>query len=324
MLVYQKIGCPSCGAPCGNKKTCEFCGGLLSVTSIDEVYSLNLDSAALSNALEKWRKKIHENPNDAEAHYALGITYLNNKMFDEAVHHFSLSASIMPEVSIFHYTLAASLFDDGRVSVPSPAWDKIKASIDRAINLDPKNNDYLAFMHYIRGWDIRGLDYSDDEGLALQEFCKAASLSDKVPYFQNELGEQYAIMGDNAKAVEHYKKAIELGSRNCVTYANCALYSSLNIAIPMDQCMSYINDALDLIDSRTRAEDVCLTYDVASTFYEIIGEIEKSIQFRDKAIAIIDSASRRDTRNRLLKILNENQNSSPTESKKSWIGKLFG
>ena len=78
-----------------------------------ETFSRTVDGHQIAQALEKWRERLKQDPNSAEAHYAIGLTYLNGKLRDQAIDHLRQAAEIVPEVADIHYTLGIALFNDG-------------------------------------------------------------------------------------------------------------------------------------------------------------------------------------------------------------------
>ena len=87
-LMIESMGCPNCGAPFDHKgRTCEYCGSTLIVSSMAETFSRTVDGHLIAQALEKWRDRLKQDPNSAEAHYAIGLTYLNGKLRDQAIDH---------------------------------------------------------------------------------------------------------------------------------------------------------------------------------------------------------------------------------------------
>jgi len=148
-LLIQRLGCPNCGAAYDPKsRDCRFCGSVLMVTSVAETFARRIDAQQVANALTKWRHRQKEEPDNAEAHFALGLSYLNSHLRDAALVHLRKAALLAPEVADTHYNFAVALFNDGDILFNSPESAEAMKEIDYCTRLAPDFVEAIAFRHF--------------------------------------------------------------------------------------------------------------------------------------------------------------------------------
>lgn len=220
-LLIQSLGCPNCGAPYNPKtRNCRFCGSVLIVTSLAETFTHNLDAHQVSVSLDKWRKLLKVDTENAKAHYALGLTYLNSKLRDAALTHLRKAVLLAPEVADTHYNLAITLMDDGNKSINSPEYAEAVKEIDYSNRLAPDFREAQAFRHFILA---RKLDEVDNQQ-ALAEYIKAAKTCSDIAMLQNNLGFCLFKSNNLADAEVCFRRAITLNPNDYGAYTNlCVL-----------------------------------------------------------------------------------------------------
>ena len=144
-LLIQSMGCPNCGAPYEPKtRICRFCNSVLIVTSLAETFERSFAAHQVAGSLEKWRQRLKDDPDSAEAHFALGLSYLNSKLRDAALVHLRKAVILAPEVADTHHNLALTLLNDGNIDVTSPEYAEAVKEIDYSVQLAP---DVRLFSH---------------------------------------------------------------------------------------------------------------------------------------------------------------------------------
>ena len=84
---------------------------LLHVLIISFVFFLTPTIQEASDAEEKieaYKQAIRINPDDAEAHYNLGVAYANSGMYKEGIDAFKQAIRIDPDSAMVHYFLGRS------------------------------------------------------------------------------------------------------------------------------------------------------------------------------------------------------------------------
>jgi len=218
-LLLKSLGCPSCGAPYElGARDCKYCQCSLLVVSVAGTFSRNLDEVQLSQSIKKWRDELKNDPESGEAHYAIGISYLNNKLRDPAVKHLRKAADLIPEIADVHYNLAITLFDDGNFKLESQDHQDIIKEIGLAVRMAPDFKEAKAFQHYILA---RKLDHTNRRE-AVEEYKKAIDACGDIATFHNNLAFAYHMIGDYENAEPAYLEAINVDSEYMLAYSNLA------------------------------------------------------------------------------------------------------
>lgn len=150
-------------------------------------------------AKDNYLQAINLDANLWEAHNFLGIVYNHQHLFDAAIAQFTEAIAIKPNISILFNNLGISFFLKGE-------YDKSVRSFSEALQLDEQNNkiyNNLALALFKLG------KYTE----AFEAFQKGES--DIAAY--NNLGYMYMAEGNNNKAIEYFKKAIEINPKFYVT-----------------------------------------------------------------------------------------------------------
>ena len=120
---------------------------------------------------------------------------------------FKAAAETVPQLDAAFYRMAQLeyLHDDGKHAI---------AHIRQALELNPFEAEYYFVL-------ARCLEDSD-VGAAIAAAVKAVSLNGTVADFHALLGDLYAESGDYAKAVQNYRRAVELDPKNADFRKNLA------------------------------------------------------------------------------------------------------
>ena len=215
-LLIQSMGCPNCGAPYEpDTRSCRFCNSVLIVTSLAETFERSLEAHQVAESLEKWRQRLKEHPDSAEAHFALGLSYLNSKLRDAALVHLRKAVILAPEVADTHHNLALTLLNDGNIEVTSPEYLEAVKEIDYSVQLAPDFGESVAFKHI---FVARKLD-DVDQAQALAEYRKAVDVCPDIATLQHNLGWCYLNLKNTAEAETCFQRAIDVDSSYHMAYS---------------------------------------------------------------------------------------------------------
>ena len=219
-LLIQVLGCPNCGAPFDPKvsRACKYCGSVLIVTSVREAYDHELKGLDISGSIEKWRQLSKNNPEDAKAHFALGIAYLNSRFRDAALEHFRKAALLQPEAADIHYNLAITLFDDGNIALNAPEYAEMIKEIDYSVHILPDFKEAQAFSHFFIARKLDSIDHLE----ALAEYRKAIENCPNIGVFWNNIGLCYYRNNNLIEAYQCYQQALAYSSKLGIAYINMA------------------------------------------------------------------------------------------------------
>jgi tetratricopeptide (TPR) repeat protein len=206
-LLIQSMGCPNCGAPYEpDARICRFCNSVLIVTSLAATFERSLAAHQVAESLEKWREQLKEHPESAEAHFALGLSYLNSKLRDAALVHLRKAVLLAPEVADTHHNLALTLLNDGNIDVTSPEYREAVKEIDYSVQLAPDFAESVAFKHIFVARKLDAVDQAE----ALAEYRKAVDICPDIAILQHNLGWCYLNLKNTAAAEKCFQKVIDL------------------------------------------------------------------------------------------------------------------
>lgn len=218
-----KLGCPACGATYDPKsRSCQYCGCVLIVTGeIGSPTEGLANTNQASTAAKKWRQKIQADPDDGEAHFALGLCYLNCNLHDEAIEQLREACELIPESADAHYTLAATFlkkldFEHGLSKQDQAEFEK---QINYALRISPEFREARAFKAF-----ANACKEPNDSPKALSEYKRAAELCPDVALFQKYLGHCFALGGNTGEAARCFEQALALNPNDGISCASlCAL-----------------------------------------------------------------------------------------------------
>lgn len=195
--------CPMCGAGVTPRaRSCDYCESTFINIGVDMSHAT---SKVSQDSFEKWRKILKEDPNSAEANYALGLLYQNRNLNEQAVTHLRNACKLAPETPDIHYNLALALFDNGKLS-SSAELNEMQKEIEVTLKIDPTFAEAKAFKHFFAGIMLE----SSDQSGAIKQYQSAISTCSDIPTFYNNLGALFLNKNDWPKAEEYFDKAYEL------------------------------------------------------------------------------------------------------------------
>ena len=115
------------------------------------------DNGRYDAAIAEFKKAIAINPNDAYAHYNLGVAYRANEMYDAAIAEYKKAIAINPNDAYAHYNL-------GVIYGSRKMWDEVITELKKVIDLDPDAADAqynLAVAYYQKGLYDLAIEHCD-------------------------------------------------------------------------------------------------------------------------------------------------------------------
>lgn len=161
----------------------------------------------------KYEKMAKDDPSNFDNQYTLGLSYLNEKNYEEAVSQFKRAIGINSESAVAHFNLGFTYDMMGK-------YDLALASYKKANQL---KYNYIDAMYNL------GLLYSkmNDHFLAMQQFKKILKIDPNHYESCMALGLTYDDMGDIENAINEYDKAITIDPTKTEAYTNKAACYSL-------------------------------------------------------------------------------------------------
>lgn len=151
--------CPQCGAPVklGSNK-CEYCGSEFIVTSL--AYLDKFDKTGINKYINHYKQMLKNNPDDGEINCAMGICYLDLKLYDLAIKYFAKAMEQIPDYADVYYYYALALFKGRRPKVLTLSEiRKIEDYLNAAIQIDNTKSKY----YYL--WALIKYDFYIKNGL---------------------------------------------------------------------------------------------------------------------------------------------------------------
>jgi superkiller protein 3 len=250
------------------------------IISLEKAFASNINIEILASSVLKWKDVLENDPNNPEANYALGLTYLNQKLRDAALQHLQKASLLIPESPIIHYNLAVTLFNDGNCELDSEDYKNVVKEIDYALLLDPSFREAKAFKHF---FIARKLDRIN-EAEAIKEYEAAIQECLDIAVLHNNLGLANYKIKNYSNARTCYLKAIEIDPEYLLAFNNlCLLCYSTG---KYEDGVQYGNKAIELIRPTTLDTSQAFAYNNLSLCLWKTGRWDEAIQMMDRALAI--------------------------------------
>ena len=145
----KQLQCPACGAPVSpSLSNCEYCGVPLVISSAKSIYSVPLDKVKKMSA--SFQKAASQEPDNAEAHSALGFCFLRLKLYAKALAAFEKAIDISPDNAETYFYAAVCVLNGKKPYLHTKAEiEKAEEYASAAIDLE-NSGLYNYFMAYIR------------------------------------------------------------------------------------------------------------------------------------------------------------------------------
>ena len=198
-----------------------------------------LDDALLAQATEEFLAVIESDPNNAEAHYRLGILYHGNKQLEEAAVHYKKAIENDPEFQnvtsekspigilarlqlsrtyakmLQNYRFLDREFTDEDLAAVTRLESESIRLLEQALEKRPEMDEVIADLVRLYSARARALEREDIEtrgyGDALRVYERIVELDPQEVRAWERMAEIYAgFLGDKAKALEMYRKVYEI------------------------------------------------------------------------------------------------------------------
>jgi tetratricopeptide (TPR) repeat protein len=217
-MMALNHGCPACGASYDPKsRNCKYCGCILVLTYDVSTRLGNPRSATQAGeGAKKWREIIKHEPENGEAHFFLGLCYLNCNLREEAIPHLRKACKLIPEFADAHYTLAISLFSE-KILLNSADYAELKREISYCLKIAPDFAEANGFSLFFLARESKK---DDLEKIGLYE--RAVALCPDISTFANNLGFAYLENNDLDNASIWLEKVITSDSEFLHAYMGLA------------------------------------------------------------------------------------------------------
>jgi tetratricopeptide (TPR) repeat protein len=147
-----------------------------------------------------FRRAIQQDPKFWEAYYNLGITYFNDRDYDNALKQFDIIITSIP-------TFEKPYYGRGMIYLHKEDYAKAKEDFIKVTEFNP--NDFKAF-YYLGKISVLLKQYDD----ANKYLKKAAEINPDYADVYYEMGNIYFQQQNYRAAIPHYKKTVELDPEN--------------------------------------------------------------------------------------------------------------
>ncbi|MEW6041706.1 MAG: tetratricopeptide repeat protein, partial [Elusimicrobiota bacterium] len=159
-----------------------------------------LDLKKYKKAEKNFLKAIELKPDMVDSHFYLGVIYEQTEKFEKAIPYFKKTIELESKNSNALNYLGYSFADRG-INL-----DEAETLIKKALEIEPDNGAYMDSL----GWTyFKKKDYINAR-LYLEK--AASKLNDPVIF--EHLGELEEVSGNNTGALDYYKKALKLDTKN--------------------------------------------------------------------------------------------------------------
>ena len=198
-----------------------------------------LDDVLLAQATEEFLAVIESDPNNAEAHYRLGVLYHGNKQLEEAAVHYKKAIESDPEFRdvtsekspigilarlqlsrtyakmLQNYQFLDREFTDEDMAEVTRLESESILLLEQALEQRPGMDEVIADLVRLYSARARALGREDTEtrgyGDALPVYERIVELDPQDVHAWEQMAEIYAgFLGDKTKALEMYRKVYEI------------------------------------------------------------------------------------------------------------------
>jgi tetratricopeptide (TPR) repeat protein len=199
------------------------------------------DKGEHAKAAEEWTKWIKVAPQSKLGYRMRGYEFAKSGRLDEAISDYSRALELEPK----SYLLEAILRERASAYHAKGAEEQAMADYNELIRITPRNDARLASF----------LDSEGQHELAIELYNQAFALnpnSDSAAFYESR-GIAYQRLGDTAKALEDFNKALELNPKDWRSYNNRAW--TLMTAGRLDEALADVTKAISLRPKSTMIMD---------------------------------------------------------------------
>ncbi len=248
-----------------------------------KIPSILLISMMLTLCASSQQKLQKQRANDPQYQYNIGLVYLQNGNYDEAIKHFNRALTLRPNFYLALNALGLTNFMQGE-------FQSAVAYFEKCLQVNPnftEARNYLGSVYQELGL----LDKAEDE------FRKAIAdetyKSRELPYYN--LARLYLAQDKNEEALQLVEKSIEINSR---------MVMSLNLRGILLERLGRIKEAIESYRKalRINPQDINLNYNLAVAYFKDDRREDAKMIF-EKIYPQVKDQEIRDKINEYLKVL---------------------
>lgn len=160
------LKCKGCGANLSPDNTvCVYCGSQNVIVS--DMHPLDVEEKYAKRIANYYKEQVKQDPTDGESLFALGMFYLNLKLYELAIRNFELAINRMPDEPDIYYYYALALIQGKRPKLlGSQEVKRIEEYLRAAMQLEDKAKYYYlaAIINYdfyaANGFKVPQPDYN--------------------------------------------------------------------------------------------------------------------------------------------------------------------
>ena len=144
-----EMNCPGCGVRVSvGQKICEYCGGVITITTFNSVYSMPLSQ--INKYASSYRNALVDDPTNKKLNNSIAMCYLKLKLYDKALSAFENAIEDNFDNSETYFYAAVCLLKGQKAFVQQRSIiDKALEYINAAIAIEPRGI-YYYFLAYIK------------------------------------------------------------------------------------------------------------------------------------------------------------------------------
>lgn len=216
------------------------------------------------DALPAFQKAATLMPDDAEAHFNLGVVQKNLGQLDAAVASYRRAVDIKPDYAPAHCNLANILREQGRL-------EAALGSYRQALQLQPQSPD----MHFNLGNTLKELGRLDE---AVGSYGRAIELKPVLAAAHNNLGATLKDIGRFDEAAASYRRFVELEPNSADAHNN--LGAALKELGQLDHAITSYRQALQL------RPDYAEAYCNLGNAHKDLGQIDNALSNYRRALQL--------------------------------------
>ena len=180
------------------------CGG----SEVDKARELN-DSRMFAQAIELLRQRIKAKPEDADAHFLLGVALINTGQFNEAEQSFATAIRLQ---SNYGKLTGREYKKAGDFALQEGNTAKAFALFEAAVRAQPDLKPAVARRVYMKGKDL-SLAGKNAQAIELHQYAVAID-----PLLGLELGQWYTVKAINAESASERANLLQMAIQFKVAY----------------------------------------------------------------------------------------------------------
>ncbi|MBV8278300.1 MAG: tetratricopeptide repeat protein [Verrucomicrobia bacterium] len=218
----------------------------------------------MDEAVAQYQRALEINPNDAEAHYNLGLVLFRNGQLDKAIAQYQKGLEINPNYVQAHNNLGNALFQKGQL-------DEAVAQFQKALEIN---------LNYAEAHNNLGIALFQKGQLdeAVAQFQKALEINFNYAEAHSNLGLVLFRKGQLDEAIAQYQKALEIDPNYVQAHYN--LGNALSQKGQLDEAVVQFQKALEINPNFTEAHS-----NLGNALFEK-GQLDEAVAQYQRALEI--------------------------------------